>query len=405
MTLLDEVKALYERVKDLTREARSEILEKVPEPLKEAYYAFRKDLYYSPENAGKSTEHLSPSGRYKLVVTSYSTGEKTWNYTEGKVYRQDSDTPIGSIRRNYSRFPYLFVEDHADGHDYLIGGEEYQGQTILQLTTGEKRNLLPEEAKQGHGFCWASYEYNTDTKILMVDGCHWACPYEYRFFDFADPMNGWPRLEYEGMGEDPDNWVDADDKKPTFEADGTIITYKTKYGSPDDEDDYSEEDDHGNKRPQRVVATRTWKRDGLKLVEVASWMSDDEKKYRADQEEASRRWEEWLDNFRKTDPLYLEARRLINEKPFDPKSYMSIGFTYEKWCPDFKGNERRVCHRLLQSKSPQVTVDLEWAHETGPVKLVIYKDGKHVEDKFFMEHSVASIQAAFAYARGLVEAS
>jgi hypothetical protein len=48
------------------------------------------------------------------------------------------------------------------------------------------------------------------------------------------------------------------------------------------------------------------------------------------------------------------------------------------------------------------TFDLEWGVDTGPVKLVIYKDGKHVEDKFWMEHSVASIEAAFAYAKGLL---
>ena len=29
-----------------------------------------------------------------------------------------------------------------------------------------------------------------DGHTLAVDGCHWACPYEYRFFDFTDPARG-----------------------------------------------------------------------------------------------------------------------------------------------------------------------------------------------------------------------
>ena len=139
-------------------------------------------------------EILSPSGRYKLIVSSIETKPGCWNYTLGKVFAVGSDTPIAEIRRNYSSFPRTWVEGHANGHDYLVGGEDYQGQTVIELDTGKRRDFLPPEAAQGHGFCWAGAVYDVASKLLIIEGCFWACPYEFRFYDFSDPMSGWPQL-------------------------------------------------------------------------------------------------------------------------------------------------------------------------------------------------------------------
>ncbi len=405
MNLLEQAKALYERLKGVSREESKPVLEGVSEALREAYGAFRKDRMYDPENAQKSWEKLSPSGKYKLVVTSYTSGPGTWNVTEGKVFRVDSDQPIASIRRNYSSFPYLFIEQHANGHDFLIGGEDYQGQTVIELDTGTKRGLLPEEARQGHGFCWAHYTYHPETKLLLVDGCHWACPYEYRFYDFSDPMNkGWPQLELVPQNEEGEGYLDADNKSPTFEPNGTIVWYQTKYGKPDDEDQSDEEDDDGNKRDQRIVATRTFKREDLKLVEVASWVSDDEQAYRAKQEEGRRKWDEWCDTYRKTDPLYLRVRELSKETPFKPAQYFSSGVTHDNWCPDFKEQETRVCQEVLSNGAHRVEIEI--AAKTGPVKLILVDRKKDKsQNLFFMEHTVESVDKAFAAARAYLGAS
>lgn len=400
MSLLEQTKALYNELKDLGREARTAALKALPVALTEAYSAYSKDRMYDPENANGSTEHLSPSGRYKLVVTNFTTGPGTWNVTEGKVFRVDSDTPIASIRRNYSAFPYLFIEQHANGHDYLIGGENYQGQTIIELDTGVKRGLLPEEAKQGHGFCWGGYTYDPTTQLLLVDGCFWACPYEYRFYDFSDPVNkGWPQLELVPQDEETgDGCLDADRKKPTFEQDGTIVWYQTKYGKPGDEDDYEDEDDDGNKREQRIVATRTFKREGLKLTEISFWVSDAEQEYRTQQAEACRKYEEWHDNYKKTDPLYLRVKELTKEVPFKPLSHYSHGVTHDTWCPDFKERETRVCLDILESKTHRVSIEI--AAKTGPVKLILVdRKADQSKEQFFMEHSVESVDKAFAAAR------
>lgn len=402
MSLLDKAKALYARLQGMDWQERRDALKEVPEAVAEAYHAYRKDRMYDPGNAQPNPrEYLSPSGKYKLVVTSFTSGPGTWNVTEGKIFKVDSDTPITSIRRNYSAFPYLFIEGHANGHDYLIGGEDYQGQTVIELDTGKRRELLPEEAKQGHGFCWASYTYNAEAKLVTVDGCYWAAPYEFRFYDFSDPMNGWPLLEYVPADEeDGQGYVDADNKTPTFEADGTIITYETKYGLPTDENQYDDEDedDNGNtvKRPQRVVATRTWKREGLKLKEVAFWVEPEEQKRRDAQAEANRRYNEFWETYKKTDPLYLKMKELSAQGPFKPADYMSQGVTHKGWCPDFEANEYRACLDIHHEGKVRVTMEI--AVKTGPVKLIM-NAGQDKSTTLFYLHSVEGVVSAFEAAR------
>lgn len=403
MNLLEEAEALYARVRDMDWQERRDAIKAVPEVIAEAYYNYRKERMYDPGNAQPNPkEVLSPSGKYKLVVTSFTSGPGTWNVTEGKVFKVDSDTPITSIRRNYSAFPYCFVEGHANGHDYLVGGSDYQGQTVIELDTGKRRELLPEEAKEGNGFCWGSYSYNVETQLLVVDGCYWACPYEFRFYDFSDPMNGWPLLEYlPADEEDGEAYVESDHKDPTFEEDGTIITYQTKYGEPSDEDqsDDEDEDENGNvvKRRQRVVATRTWKRDGLKLKEVSFWVDAEEQAERDRRAASHLKWEEDLKNYKATDPLYLKMKELSAQEPFKPADYMSVGQTHDKWCPDFKESEQRMC--LTIHSAGTFRIEMEIAAKTGPVKLVMSNSKEKSVERFFMEHSVASVEQAFAVAR------
>src|SRR5271157_2401137 len=154
------------------------------------------DAYFTSENedATSRREYPSPSGRYKLVVSSFGTKPGSWSYSQGKVFKQGSDAPIAIVNRNYSAFPYMFVEDHPSGHDFLVCGEDYQGQTVIDLTTGARRDHLSAGTDKGFGFCWAEHRFHKETQVLVVCGCHWACPYEFRFYDFADPMKGWPEF-------------------------------------------------------------------------------------------------------------------------------------------------------------------------------------------------------------------
>jgi len=397
MDILAAAKKAIEALRDLERNARSEAFKKLPEAVQKAYSKLQKDELFDPEKAdhSKAQEHLSPSGKYKLVVTPFETKPGCWAYSQGLVYAVGSDTPLFEVRRNYHSFPFSWIEGHPNGHSYLLGGEDYQGQTVLELDTGNRRDYLPKSAEQGHGFCWTGHTFNAEHQLLVVDGCYWASPYEYKFFDFSDPMSGWPEIV-------PEKYIDMDDRNPVFNEDGTITCFQSEYREYDEDED-DEDDEKKAKKDTSLAATLTFRREGLKLVLVNEWVSEKEKRTREERERWHKAYDEWLKDFRATDPLFLAMLECLKDPRFKGDSYDSIGTTYDNWCPGFLAREKRWCRRIAWRKEGQpYTLDLEWGCDTGPVKLVVFKEGNTSEDKFFMEHSVDSMNAAFAYAKSLL---
>jgi hypothetical protein len=311
--------------------------------------------------------------RYELGISSPQPG-----CTKGNVY--DGGRLIAEVCRNYSSFPYLFIENHSNGHSYLICGEDYQGQTVIELDTGKRRDNLSEGADEGHGFCWAQYKFDEKSSILIVDGCHWACPYEFRFFDFSDPMAGWPEIKL-----DNDYYINVDSKPPTI-IDGILKTFQTE----NDED----------------LSIKTFRREENKFIFVEEWVSEVEKERRIKLEEANKQYEEWKVNFKTNDPLYLTYKSRLNDSWLKlSDDYESVGQCYDGWCPGVKIEkgtklERRWCRRILDGKCKGYTIDLEWGVDSGPIKLVIYKDGNSLKDEFFphsmfFPHSIEGMEQAF----------
>lgn len=348
--------------------------------------------YFIPKNAdlANQREHISPSGQFKLVITPYTTEKGSWNYTQGLVYKTGDSIPFAEVQRNYSCFPFCFIEDHPKGN-FLICGEDYQGQTVIDLNAGKRKDFLPDQAKLGAGFCWSSYEYYPDQKTLLVDGCIWACPYEYRFYDFSDPMSGWPQI-----GEDL--YIDADWTKPSFEIDGTIKVYQT------DMEDDMDEDSPNDYKPVGIVAWTKYKREGLNLIEVEAYVSDDEEEKRRKNKEASEKRDAWMKNFKATDPLYLAMLDGLKDPLFIAEKYIWTGITHKGWCPDFDKQETRMIRCIHKHEDDKgYTAALEWGIETGPIKLILSKDGKTLETKFWHQHSVKSIEEVFAYTKKLIK--
>ena len=167
-----------------------------------------KDLFIK-KNAlfDKQEEVVSPSGKYGLIITPYTTGKGCWNYTLGEVFVEDQ--LIALVKRNYSSFPYAWVEAHANGHDYLVCGENYQGQTIIELDTGKRIDYLPEMAKLGGGFCWTDIVPSFDGNLLAVVGCYWGSPYEVVIYDFSNPMDApWIILNRDIDNDTFVKWID-----------------------------------------------------------------------------------------------------------------------------------------------------------------------------------------------------
>ena len=144
--------------------------------------------FFKDENCtGKVKEEKSHNG-YHLRIFEYETGPNSWSYTRCIVTTKNGTEISADIKRNYSNFWYTFHDDER-GNTYLLCGEDYQGQTVVNLTTGEKKSHVPDSAQKGHGFCWTCAMVSPDKSVLAVNGCYWACPYEVRFYDFTDPMN------------------------------------------------------------------------------------------------------------------------------------------------------------------------------------------------------------------------
>lgn len=380
MNTTTEALKYIETTENLSREACLEISKVTSRDVLDEVSRIRKAAFFVPDNARLDSrkDHVSPSGKYRLSITQYHTGPNSWQYSQGLI--SDQKGQIAEIQRNYSSFPFLFIEGHPNGHDYLVAGAHYQGQTVIELNTGKRLDILGE-------FCWSEYKF--EAGLLIVIGCYWGGPYDYKFFDFSDPMSGWPELDMP----ERDCYFSDGDKWPTLDSDGKITCYQIR---DSDEDD--------NETEPEVVATITMRREGKQLLEVASWTSKKEQERRDSIKEANRRYAERMAQFRASDPLYAVYKDLIQDPILSPGSYESVGYTNENWAPNFTLRESKFCRRVVTRDKSPYTIELEWGMATGPIKLEIYKDRK-IHDSEFFEHSVEGMKIAFQRVFELARAS
>lgn len=78
----------------------------------------KKDIFIEENITDENEEHKSPTGKYKLLINYFKTGEHTWNYSQGSFFKDDK--LIAIVQRNYSHFPFAWIENHKNGHDYVI---------------------------------------------------------------------------------------------------------------------------------------------------------------------------------------------------------------------------------------------------------------------------------------------
>jgi hypothetical protein len=170
------------------------------------------EQYFKPENKvdGSQKIVISPCGKYQIDINQYRTVPNQWVISRGIVIEIDSGKVIADIRRNHIHFWYAWVE-HPNGNEYLLCGEDYQGYSILNLTSGKYQTYFPEEAYKGWGFCWIEAYPSPDGLLLAGDGCYWAHPTDLVIYDFRNPE----KLPYPELGRingtsDCDGWVDND---------------------------------------------------------------------------------------------------------------------------------------------------------------------------------------------------
>ena len=150
-------------------------------------------------------KYQSPSGKYTVVVTPvefrFRNKKTKYIYTIGTVY-QDGKM-IFNVHRNAPDFPYLFVEDHEDGFDYLLCAEDNQARTVVQLNTSKARSFISEKSQRGIEFCWQKLHTSENAKVIAVEGYVKHKPKdkleyrEIRFYKFSDIMD----LPWKEIGE------------------------------------------------------------------------------------------------------------------------------------------------------------------------------------------------------------
>lgn len=206
----------------------------------ERYKKHREEMeaYFVDSNKTENEEeNKSPSGKYRLVVSHYGTKPGCWSFTRGRVYA--GENLVADVKRNYHGFPFAWAEGHANGHDYLLCGEDYQGYTVIELDTGARNDLLPESFKRkysykdkdgntksgevdaypnDYGFCWVGIHPSPDRKVLAIDGCYWAAPYEVVLLDFSEPM----KLPYWEL----ERWEEVENFD-SWETEGKLLLART----------------------------------------------------------------------------------------------------------------------------------------------------------------------------------
>jgi len=282
---------------------------------------------------------VSSSGRFKLMIRHYGTKLDCWDYSRGTVVRISDGAEMCDIKRNYGNFAFSFaIKPTKKYHptrrlvtyvdeEWLIAGRSYMGQTIVNLDMGTLYES-PGNQYDPCAFCWSDHKLSPDGNTLMVDGCHWACPYEYRFYDFTDPSKGWPELEIS-----PDKYLEADGRQPPiWKKDGTFECYEVRemYKPLNKEWDYITEEELGGISDEQsddksnfenVVVVRTvLRRNGNKMEVIEKWVSEDEQKRRDENEEANRKHNEFVKNFKASDGIYLTMNKYI-ARHFLPADY------------------------------------------------------------------------------------
>ena len=161
----------------------------------------KKEDFFIEENYDRenSKTKFSPLKKYRLVITNVKTREGCWSYSLGEVFNNETNELIAEIKRNYGSFPFAFVENHQNGHDYLFCGENYQNQTVVELDTKNKVEHVDPGSSKGHGFCWAEMFPSNAGNLIAVDGCYWADAYQTRIFDISDPMKEIKFLDHDEL--------------------------------------------------------------------------------------------------------------------------------------------------------------------------------------------------------------
>jgi dipeptidyl aminopeptidase/acylaminoacyl peptidase len=144
---------------------------------------FKKDFEEQIFQKGEFESFLSTSKKFRADITNFWLKEPNLELAKVEVYDQTTNEKLFDFFVNESRFFHGWLT--KNDIEYLICAEDiFGGQTVVDLTNRKIVGYSPKE----DGFIWTDFHLSPDGKTLATIGCHWACPYVIRLFDFTDPM-------------------------------------------------------------------------------------------------------------------------------------------------------------------------------------------------------------------------
>jgi hypothetical protein len=138
---------------------------------------------------GKREIVFSPDKLFQLQIDFYGIKSDGYGYrstfSRGIVTRTNGSEIIADVVRNYPGFWNAWVSS-ADDRPFLLCGEDYQGYSVVDLISGETNTYFPDEAYDGHGFCWVDAHPSPDGLLVAVEGCYWGGPYEIVVYSLSE---------------------------------------------------------------------------------------------------------------------------------------------------------------------------------------------------------------------------
>jgi hypothetical protein len=144
--------------------------------------------YFDPSKLieGSAETSVSPNGNYRLNTSTYNQTKPNcnWSVTKIEIFDNISNEIAFSFFCNDDQFFYSWL-NQGDTEYFICAEDIFGGQTIIDLTRKKMESYSPNE----NGFIWTDFHLSPDGKHLATIGCHWACPFVIKLFDFTNPLS------------------------------------------------------------------------------------------------------------------------------------------------------------------------------------------------------------------------
>ena len=199
---------------------------------------------------------VSPSGKY-IVNFEKDTSDEQIEYkiiSKDEIIHKTKDkyyiAKLMDISQNKIIYTYKIYNTYKplskfitiNNQEWWFSGRHYMLRLFVNCDTGEiyddPNNIENDDFyKYCCEYIWGSIaDVSSDGKYILVDGCYWACPYEWRIYDISNLKNGYIEIDLlnditfcdngESKIDDYDVITDSDTYKLKFNLDNKVSIYK-----------------------------------------------------------------------------------------------------------------------------------------------------------------------------------